>query len=194
MSVAPTMPRRQEWTVDDLAELPANYRYELVNGRLIVPSPTALHQDLMIDVALALRVGCMPEYLVSVDQSLKVNQRNEPRPDVVVIRAERANRSPVPVTDAILVVEIISPDSTFRDMYEKAHVYARADVPTYWVIDPLHERFTLTEMLLGANCEYELGVHTSDVFATDRPWKVTLDLPALTARRGAVLEAGSSNG
>ncbi len=193
MTAAPILPDRREWTVDDLAELPPDYRYELINGRLIVPSPTALHQDLMIDVAVALRSGCTPEYLVSVDLSLRVNHRNEPRPDVVVIRSERVNRSPVPVSDAILAVEIISPDSTFRDMYEKAHIYARAGVPTYWVIDPLHDKFTLTEFLLGSNGEYEPGAHTSEVFTTDRPWSVTVDLPALTARR-AKLEAGSGSG
>lgn len=192
MTAAPILPDRREWTVDDLAELPADYRYELINGRLIVPSPTALHQDLMGDVWLALRQACPTEFIVSMDQSIKANHRNEPRPDVVAIRAERANRSPVPVADAILAVEIISPDSTFRDMYEQAHIYARAGVPTYWVIDPLHDKLTLTEFLLGSS-EYELGAHTSDVFTTERPWSVTLDLPALSARR-AGLEAGSTGG
>jgi Uma2 family endonuclease len=95
----------------------------------------------------------------------------------------------VPVEDAILVVEIISPDSTFRDMYHTAHVYARSGVATYWVVDPLHEAITLTEMLLGQNGEYEFGVHTADAFTTERPWKVTLDLPALTARRATLLGA-----
>lgn len=150
-------------------------------------SPTVLHQDLMIDMALALRASCPPSFFVSVDQSLRVDRRNEPRPDVVVIRAEQANRSPVPVEDAVLAVEIISPDSTFRDMYAKAHLYARSGVATYWVIDPLHERITLTEMLLGPGGEYEFGVHTDAVFTTDRPWPVTLDLPALTARRADLL-------
>ncbi|GGM36749.1 hypothetical protein GCM10011608_21730 [Micromonospora sonchi] len=46
MTVAPILPERSEWTVDDLGDLPKDLPYELINGRLIVPSPTALYQDL----------------------------------------------------------------------------------------------------------------------------------------------------
>ncbi|WP_433688494.1 hypothetical protein ACQP0I_08800 [Micromonospora carbonacea] len=45
MTAAPILPERHEWTVDDLGDLPKDLPYELINGRLIVPSPTALHQD-----------------------------------------------------------------------------------------------------------------------------------------------------
>jgi Uma2 family endonuclease len=187
MSTAPHLPDRREWTVDDLGELPPDLPYELVNGRLIVPSPTALHQDLCVELLLALRVNCPPEYLVSIDLSMAIDRRNEPRPDVVAIRREHADRSPVPVADALLAVEVISPTSIFRDMYDKARAYARAKVPTYWVVDPLHERMTLTEFVLGPNGDYEPATHTEDVFSAERPWKVTVDLPALTARRAGLL-------
>lgn len=182
MTAAPMLPERQEWTVDDLGELPKDLPYELINGRLIVPSPTHLHQDLCVRILLALEADCPPEYVVSIDLSMRVDRRNEPRPDVVALRPEHVTRSPVPVGDAILAVEVISPDSTFRDMYDKARVYAHAGVPTYWVVDPLHERMTLTEFVLGPTGEYEPAVHTDDVFSTERPWKVTVDLPALTTR------------
>ncbi|MFI2662853.1 Uma2 family endonuclease [Micromonospora carbonacea] len=63
---------------------------------------------------------------------------------------------PVPVEDALLAVEVVSPTSTFRDMYDKAKVYARAGVQSYWVVDPLQERVTLTEYALAAGGrEYE---------------------------------------
>ncbi|MGX7670646.1 Uma2 family endonuclease [Plantactinospora sp. DSM 117369] len=182
MTAAPMLPERQEWTVDDLGELPKDLPYELINGRLIVPSPTHLHQDLCVEILLALRANCPPEYVVSIDLSMRVDRRNEPRPDVVALRPEHVTRSPVPVQDAILAAEVISPDSTFRDMYDKARVYAHAGVPTYWVVDPLHERMTLTEFVLGSTGEYEPAAHTDDVFSTERPWKVTVDLPALTTR------------
>lgn len=188
MTAAPSLPERQEWTVDDLGDLPKDLPYELINGRLIVPSPTHLHQDLCVRILLALEVNCPPEYVVSIDLSMKINRRNEPRPEVVALRPRHVDRSPVPVEDAILAVEVISPDSTFRDMYDKARVYAHAGVATYWVIDPLHERMTLTEMVLGPKGEYEPAVHTDDVFTTERPWKVTIDLPALTARWAGLRE------
>ena len=187
MTVAPILPERSEWTVDDLGDLPKDLPYELINGRLIVPSPTALHQDLCVEILLALRVNCPTEYLVSIDLSMRVDHRNEPRPDVVAIRREHADRSPVPVEDALLAVEVVSPSSTFRDLYDKARVYARAGVRTYWVVDPLHEKMTLTEYVLTSAGEYEVAAHTEDLFVTERPWKVSVDLPALTVRRAGLL-------
>ncbi|WP_235965981.1 hypothetical protein [Micromonospora rubida] len=48
MTAAPILPERHEWTVDDLSkDLP----YELINGRLILPSPTLLHQDMCVELA-----------------------------------------------------------------------------------------------------------------------------------------------
>ncbi|MEV4661534.1 Uma2 family endonuclease [Micromonospora echinofusca] len=188
MTVAPILPERSEWTVDDLGDLPKDLPYELVNGRLIVPSPTAVHQDLCVRLLLALEVNCPAEYLVSIDLSMRIDRRNEPRPDVVAIRREHADRSPVPVEDALLAVEVLSPTSTFRDLYDKAKVYAHAGVRTYWVVDPLHERMTLTEYTLGPTGEYEAVTHTEDLFVTERPWKVSVDLPALTARRAGLLD------
>ncbi|MBX7268484.1 Uma2 family endonuclease [Micromonospora sp. Llam7] len=117
MTVAPVLPippERSEWTVDDLGDLPEDLPYELVSGRLIVPSPTALHQDLCVELLLALRVNCPPDYLVSIDLSMRIDRRNESRPDVV-------------------------------------------------------------------------ATHTEDLFVSERPWKVSVDLPALTARRAGLL-------
>lgn len=188
MTTAPILPERREWTVDDLAELPPDLNYELINGRLVLPSATPIHQDVCVDLVIALRAECPPDYFVSLDQSLQVDRRNEPRPDVVVIRVEQATRSPVPVRDALLAVEVISPSSTFRDLHEKAVVYARAGIRTYWVVDALREKMTLTEFVLGDDAAYHPDVHTDEVFTTERPWKVTLDLPALTERRDRVRE------
>ncbi|MFG3601887.1 Uma2 family endonuclease [Micromonospora chersina] len=187
MTAAPILPERHEWTVDDLGDLPKDLPYELINGRLIVPSPTAVHRELCVELLLALRVNCPPEHLVSIDLSMRVDRRNEPRPDVVVIRRKHAGQSPVPVEDALLAVEVVSPTSTFRDMYDKAKVYAHAGVRSYWVVDPIQERIALTEYALGANREYEQVANTEDLFVTEKPWKVSVDLPALTARKNDLL-------
>lgn len=189
MTAALSLPERREWTVDDLAELPANLRYELINGRLIVPSPTPAHQDLCIELSLAVRAQCPPEYFISMDQSLKVDRRNEPRPDVVAIRVEHYGRTPVPIEDAVLAVEVLSEHSEFRDMVEKAAVYARAGIATYWVVDQLREDMSLTEMVLEPDQRrYAFGVHTTQAFSVTEPWPITIDLPALSARRAAIQE------
>ncbi|MEU7958068.1 Uma2 family endonuclease [Micromonospora humida] len=188
MTAAPILPERHEWTVDDLGDLPKDLPYELINGRLIVPSPTALHQDLCVRLLLAVEVNCPSDHLVSFDLSMRVDRRNEPRPDVVAIHRRHAGRSPVPVEDALLAVEVVAPTSTFRDMYDKAKVYAHAGVRSYWVVDPLQERITLTEYALGpGGRDYEQITHTEDLFVTESPWKVSVDLPALTVRKNDLL-------
>jgi len=186
MTAALSLPDKQDWTVDDLAELPKDLRYELIDGRLILPSPTGMHQILGIEVVLALRAECPVGYAPVTDLSLKIDNRNEPRPDVVVIDRKQRNRSPVPVGDAILVVEIISPDSHIRDNYTKRKIYAAAGVESYWVIDPSRtEGVLLTEYGLTDGRVYEMLSTTDKLFTTQVPYPVTIDLARLTAERDA---------
>src|SRR3954454_19420505 len=88
---------KQDWTVDDLASLPKDLRYELIDGRLILPSPTYLHQEICAELRIMLRPHCPPGYRPVVDVSLEVDRRNEPRPDVVVGRTAHGMRSPAPI-------------------------------------------------------------------------------------------------
>jgi hypothetical protein len=155
---------RHDWTVDDLASLPKDLLYELIDGRL--------------------RAGCPPGFAPVPDYSLKINYRNEPRPDVVVVKVGNLHRSPVPVEDALLAIEVVSPTSHFRDMYAKARTYAAAGVAHYWVIDPLFpDGVVLSRYRPGADGAYEMVGSTSGVFTTEVPFPVTIDLPALTAQR-----------
>jgi Uma2 family endonuclease len=185
---------KRDWTVDDLASLPKDLRYELINGRLLLPSPTFLHQDICAELMLSLRPNCPPGYRVVIDVSLRVDQVNEPRPDVVVARQAVGLRSPAPIQAAMLVVEVISPTSHYRDMDDKKKIFAEAGVGSYWVVDPSIERgVALIEFRLGVDGRYETIMDTDEVFTTAVPYPVTIDLPALTELRAAYrrAEAGS---
>lgn len=60
---APDLIGRQDLTVDDVANLPEDLRYELIDGRLILsPSPTPFHQFLILRLAFALESNC-PRYV-----------------------------------------------------------------------------------------------------------------------------------
>jgi len=187
------IPERSEWTVDDLKDLPKDFRYELVNGRLIVPSPTAMHQDIAHRVKSALEEHCPDGYVVSTDQSLAIDVKNEPRPDVVVMPAEHFDVSPVPVAGSLLVVEVISATQTVREMVDKARAYSSAKIGHYWIIDPLREQIELIEMILDdAGRGYDYGEATAGVFRTQQPFPVVLDLPALSKRHAAIRGRKSS--
>ncbi|MBM2617597.1 Uma2 family endonuclease [Actinoplanes sp. LDG1-06] len=180
---------KRDWTVDDLASLPKDLRYELIDGRLVVsPSPTPLHQDLGVRLLLALEAVCPPDLMVVTDLSLRIDARSEPRPDVVVIDRKLVSVSPVPVEAAVLAVEVISPDSTIRDLHSKPRMLAKAGLPNYWVVDPFHaEGIVLAVFRLGSDGQYALVTETHRVFETDVPFPVTVDLPALEVRRRMLL-------
>jgi Uma2 family endonuclease len=181
---------KQDWTVDDLASLPEDLRYELIDGRLILPSPTYFHQEICAELRDMLRINCPPGYGPTFDVSLEVDRRNEPRPDVLVVRKAHGFRTPVPVKSALLVVEVISPTSHFRDMFAKLKVYAASGVGTYLVVDPTFEGgVMLTEYRLAADGHYDAIVSTNRLFKTDVPYAITIDVPALTELRNEFRQA-----
>jgi Uma2 family endonuclease len=192
-AAAPAFPHPSDkhgFTVADLYAIPEDgLRYELIDGRIVVsPSATLGHNAIAWWIANALDDAYEgDEYLVSTDASARINNRNEPRPDIVVVRSEHFNRSPFPIKDALLVGEVVSPGSVLYDTDIKRAVYARAGVPAYWIVVPDEDTPTiaLAELILDPETgEYiERTKYTTDVFRTDHPWPVEVDLPALAARR-----------
>ena len=189
MIAAPYLPDKRDWTVDDVASLPEDLHYELIDGRLVLtPSPLPFHQFIGLEVSHALRDRCPADVFITVDQSVLIDHHNEPRPDVVLLREEGADRTPVLAADVLLAVEIISPESSIRDRRDKMKIYADAGIPAYWIIDPLGERVTFTECVLSEGGPYHEHVQTDGLVTIDRPWEVTLDLPAWTRRRDRLRE------
>lgn len=190
MTAALSLPAEQEWTVDDLAGLSDDFRYELINGRLVVTSPIGPHQDLSVEVLLALRADCPLGFAPFMELSVLVDRHNQPRPDVVAARLDHIDQTPIPVQDAVLIVEVLSKENTLKDIREKEQLYASAGVPHYWVVNPLRGRILLTEMELAPDrAAYHNRAAVTGVFQTDLPWPVRLDLPAMTERYQALLAA-----
>jgi Uma2 family endonuclease len=186
MTSAPELPDlqdKQDWTVDDLATLPKDLRYELISGRLILPSNTLLHQDICHELVTMIRPHCPHGHRAAIDLSLSVDAQSEPRPDVVVLRQALGMRTPAPIRGALLVVEVISLTSHFRDMNAKVEIFAKAGVLGYWVIDPFDQEVTLTEFRRQGSGAFEAHRSTAEVFETDVPFAVTIDVPALTRLR-----------
>jgi hypothetical protein len=80
-------------------------------------------------------------------------------------------------------------DLCCRDMYAEVKVYTAAGVAHYWVIDPLFEDgMVLAQFRPDDAGQDDMAGSTNQVFTTDVPCPVTIDLPALTARRRAMIE------
>ena len=181
------------FTVGDLHELPDDgLRYELIDGSIIVsPSATIGHNTIARWIANILEDACPTmDWVVGTDQSATVDDRNEPRPDLVVARTVHITRSPFPISDASLVGEVVSPNSALRDTETKRGLYARAGVPAYWIVVPDEEKgeISLAELRLDGK-QYRYATHyTSEVFRTDHPWPIAIDLPELSRRWARMLE------
>jgi Uma2 family endonuclease len=184
------------YTTTDLHALPEDgRRYELIDGSLIVsPSATIDHNTIARWLAQILEDTSPPgRFVIGTDQSTTIDDHNEPRPDIIVAPAEHLQRTPFPITGAQLVVEVVSPTSVLRDTEIKRALYARAGVPSYWIVVPEQDEPTiaLAELVLdGPGGQYRYATHyTTEAFTTDLPWPLQLDLPALTARRAALMGA-----
>ena len=175
---------RDDLTIDDLADLPEDLRYELIDGRLVLtPNAIPFHQLLSIKTAAAIEECSPDEFILNVEQSLLISRRNELRPDVAVIRVEAALSSPVLPSDVPLVVEILSKSSRKFDRDGKLKKYAYVGIPAYWIIDPLADRVTFTQYSLDAGGVYQCLLQTDELVTVHQPWEITLDLPAWTRKR-----------
>jgi len=80
----------------------------------------------------------LPESLaVRIGHPWIASEISVPGPDVAVIPAAYyGDRHP---SEALLIIEV-SVSSLRKDLGIKARIYARADVPEYWVVDPAHRQ------------------------------------------------------
>jgi Uma2 family endonuclease len=182
-SVDPRLLERDDLTIDDLTDLPDNLHYELIEGRLILtPHAKSIHNVIGRRAAEAIEEFAPRGFTADQEQCIRRNRRNELQPDVMALRISGADRSPVLPESVVLVVEVISPSSKIRDRQEKLALYAELGIPHYWIIDPLADRVTLAEFRLEPS-GYRRLLETDQEVTLEEPWKIRLDLPALTRRR-----------
>jgi Uma2 family endonuclease len=137
------MPTRVRLTYEDYAALPDDgRRYELHEGELsVTPSPGTRHQATLFNLAVILRghvrTAALGEvFLAPLDCIL--TQITIVQPDILFVEwARRSIVSERGIEGApTLVVEVISPSTSAIDRRRKLQLYARHDVPYYWIVDP----------------------------------------------------------
>ncbi|MFI5491049.1 Uma2 family endonuclease [Actinoplanes sp. NPDC051859] len=148
----------------------------------------AIRRILSVDVVLALRAHCPPDHApvpglaLDIGPTLGSCEVGEPGPDVVVGPVERLDRDPVSARDVLLAAEIVAPGWHYHQLFSRTKAYAAAGIPHYWVIDlTFAEGITISEYRLVRG-DYEAVGSTRQMFETELPYPVTVDLPALTAR------------
>lgn len=120
-------------TYDRIVESGAldGHRVELLDGVLVEVSPQSPAHASVIE-QLQRHLSSDPRLRVRVQSPLRVPPGSEPEPDIALL-AERPPGGAHPST-ALLVVEV-SVSTHMIDRNVKAAHYARARVPTYWLVD-----------------------------------------------------------
>lgn len=151
------MTARVTLTYDDYAALPADgLRYELHEGELsVTPAPRPRHQlvigNLHVIMVEHVRVRALGQVFLSpIDVIL--SRITVLQPDLVYLDpsrlglvTERAIEGP-----PTLVIEVLSPSTGAIDRGAKRAMYARHEVPYYWIVDPHGSTVEALHLAAGA--------------------------------------------
>jgi Uma2 family endonuclease len=132
-------PRRIRWTKKEfyrLAELGffQDRHVELVGGELMQMTINPPHCVALGLTSDALRAAFGPGHYVRSQGVLDLAIRHQPQPDLAVVPGVPRDYASAHPTSALLVVEVS--DTTIRyDRLVKAHLYARAGIADYWIVN-----------------------------------------------------------
>jgi Uma2 family endonuclease len=136
--VVTPLERRKTWTVEEVEWLTdlggfGDEKFELLEGDLIEKMPqNEPHANGVLLMQYKLLELFGRGFLVRVQLPMHL-ENSKPEPDVSIIEGLPQGRIEIPTT-ALLVVEIS--DTTLQtDRDVKSHIYARAQIPEYWIVN-----------------------------------------------------------
>ena len=131
-------PRARRWTRDEYYQMADlgwfdGQRVELIEGRVVEMPPQKEEHYATICLAYeALRSAFGDGFFVRPQGPMSVGPASDPEPDVAVVRGAVGDYVDHPTT-ALLAVEVSLTTLLFDR--RKAGLYAKADVPDYWIIN-----------------------------------------------------------
>jgi Uma2 family endonuclease len=148
----------------DYQSWPDDERWELIDGiaYAMAPAPSIRHQSIVIALAARLEQqlrgrACRP-FVAPTD--VKLSETDVVQPDLLAVCDPRKITESHIEGPPDLVVEVLSPSTSAKDLRQKRALYERAGVPEYLIVDPL-EQYAI-RFLLGAD-----GYDKGTVFASD---------------------------
>ena len=133
-----------------------NHPIEFTDGQLeIQPMPTDRHQSILKFLFRALLfvedIGGVVHFAAL---RLRVREGKFREPDLLLLLdAQDSRRRDDYWLGADLVLEVVSPDNPTRDLVEKRDDYAEANIPEYWIVDPMDENLTVLTLVDGQYVE-----------------------------------------
>jgi Uma2 family endonuclease len=130
-------------TFEQFRELPSDgKRYELVHGEVhVTPAPTTRHQLTLQNLSGSLGPHVQKNRLGEILQApldVRLGEETVLQPDLIFISNARTGIIQENWIEGApdLAVEVLSPSTAGHDRATKLPIYAEADVPEVWFIDP----------------------------------------------------------
>ncbi len=136
-----TVDIEESYSAQDYDKLPENAPFQLINSKLFfMPSPTILHQDILLFLASEMRYFVSSQKLGKVfvaPLDVYLDNKNVFQPDIFFISTNNQQIIQKKIVGSPdLVVEILSPATEIKDLNEKMEIYGLKNVQEYWVIFP----------------------------------------------------------
>jgi Uma2 family endonuclease len=110
-------------------------RVELIEGELVEMTAIGTrHFSCVNRLTRMLVMNVGDEAIVSVQNPVRLNEYNEPQPDLTVIRP-RDYRESLPIPEDVLLLIEVSDTTLAYDRGVKLPLYARAGIREVWIVD-----------------------------------------------------------
>lgn len=157
----------KHYTYADYLKWQFEERVELLKGRIhrMSPAPNLRHQriagDIFVEIKLFLKGKSCQVFIAPFDVRLplppeqiisdKVDTVVQPDITVVCDEAKLDTQGCIGAPD--IVIEVLSPGNTKKEMRDKLAIYQHAGIPEYWVVDP--DRVHVIRYNLNENGAYQ---------------------------------------
>jgi len=155
-------PRPRRWSIEEYDRLGdlgffRDQRVELIDGEILEMSPVNWPHIVAVkklDVALTAAFAGIGWTSV---QNPVIVPDGEPEPDIAVHPGRLSDYDKKPTDPPVLIVEV-SHTNLKHDLKRKPPIYARADVPEYWVLDLEHRLLHVFRTPDASGAKYDLQI------------------------------------
>lgn len=169
--------------LDQLSGLPRHT--ELINGSLVFVSPQRRWHSLVKRfICNKLHEAAPSGWLVDMEMTVKIDDRNRPEPDVIVFDAasesDDLSETFYNAEDVLVAVEVVSPESIERDHKVKPEKYAAAGIRHYWLVEQDGESVVVYVYMLDQVAgEYTRFDVQRDHLKLSIPFDIDIDFTAM---------------
>ncbi len=108
---------------------------ELIEGEIVEMTPIGARPFTCVNTLNRLLMRAVgDEAIVSVQNPIRLDEHNEPQPDLAVVRARDYRRSLPGSEDVLLTIEVADTTLSY-DRNVKLPLYARSGIPEVWIVD-----------------------------------------------------------